>query len=417
MARLKITKTSVSGAPVPEKSDAYHWDPELKGFGLRVTPKGVRSYVVQYRLSGRPARRITIGKHGSPWTPEKARRYAEDILYEVHKGIDPVVAAKKRVREAVELEFASYADIFVDRYLKIEWPNSWQDGKSQLDLHVKPKLKGRPLPQIERHEITALIDAISEKKATARNTHAVIRKLFNWAVDRGDIAHSPVGSPPPAVKKRKRILDNVELVALWRVTYLIGAPWDRYLRLLILTLQRREEVAGIARAELKHNQQHWHIPGQRTKNGIDHIVPLSAGARAEFDALGWKGDSLVFSTTGVTPISGFSKMKNRLDELMLAELQKMADTNADASGVPGAVAALPGWRLHDIRRTGTTAMQSLKVAIEATEKVINHISGETDGIRGVYNLYQYEPEKREALTLWHEHIRQLVANAERRATA
>lgn len=413
MAQLKITKRNVTDAPVPAGNDTYYWDPDLKGFGLRVTPKGVRSYVVQYRLNGQPAKRMTIGIHGSPWTPDLARKRAQDILYDVRKGVDPVVAAKKRVREAVELEFASYADVFVDRYLKMEWPDSWQDGKSQLDMHVKPKLKGRPLPQIERHEITAVIDALSDKRATARNTHAVVRKLFNWAIDRGDITHSPVGKPPPAVKKRKRVLDDDELVALWRATFKIGAPWDRYLRLLILTLQRREEVAGIVRAELKHNQQHWQIPAERTKNGVAHIVPLSVGALAELDALGWKGAALLFTTTGKTPVSGFSKMKARLDELMLAELQALSDARAEASGRRPTAVALSGWRLHDIRRTGTTAMQSLQVAIETTEKVINHISGETDGIRGVYNLYQYGPEKREALNRWHEYIVGLVAGHRR----
>lgn len=408
MAKLKITKRNVSDAPVPTGNDRYYWDPELKGFGLRVTPNGVRSYVVQYRLNGRPARRLTIGVHGSPWTPEKARRQAEDILYEVRKGVDPIVAAKKRSREAIELDFASYADTFVDRYLKDEWPDSWQDGKSQLDRHVKPKLKGRPLPEIERHEITAVIDALSDKRATARNTHAVIRKLFNWAVDRGDIQHSPVGKPPPPVKKRTRVLRDDEMVALWRATFRIGAPWDRYLRLLILTLQRREEVAGIVRVELIESQLHWHIPAHRTKNGVAHIVPFPPTAVRELNALGWKGAPLVFSTTGTTPVSGFSKMKLRLDRLMLEELQKILDKRAENSGGQRAVAEIPSWRLHDIRRTGTTAMQSLRVPIETTEKVINHISGETDGIRGVYNLYQYEPEKRIALALWDEHLQRLV---------
>lgn len=172
-------------------------------------------------------------------------------------------------------------------------------------------------------------------------------------------------------------------------------------------------MAGCVRGELKHNRQHWHLPAERTKNDVDHIVPLSSGALAEIDALGWRGTGLLFTTTGKTPISGFSKMKKRLDELMLAELQKLQDERADGNGRRRRKAVLEPWRLHDIRRTGTTEMQALRVSIETTEKVINHTSGETEGIRGVYNLYQYEPEKREALNRWHEYIVSLVAGQRR----
>ncbi len=145
MALLKITKRHVDAAPIPEKGDAYFWDTDLRGFGLRVTPRGVRSYVVQYRLPGRPARRVTIGIHGSPWTPEKARDRAEHILMDAKRGDDPVHAAKKRARAAVDLEFSRYIDTFTNGYLKHEWKDSWADARRRLEIHVLPLLKGRPL--------------------------------------------------------------------------------------------------------------------------------------------------------------------------------------------------------------------------------------------------------------------------------
>jgi len=121
MASLKITKRNVDAAPIPVGNDIYYWDTELRGFGLRVTPRGVRSYVVQYRMPGLPARRMTIGVHGSPWTPEKARGRAEGILFNVKRGDDPVVAARKRQRAAIDLEFSRYVETFTDGYLKREW--------------------------------------------------------------------------------------------------------------------------------------------------------------------------------------------------------------------------------------------------------------------------------------------------------
>jgi hypothetical protein len=191
MASLKITKRNVDAASKPDKGDAYYWDTELRGFGLRVTKNGVRSYVVQYRLPGRPARRITIGVHGSPWTPERAREKATDILISVKQGDDPAVVAKNRQRAAVDLEFSKYVETFTDGYLKHEWGDTWAHAKRQLEQHVVPHLKGRPLPEIKKHEVSDVIDSLLDRPALARNTHAVLRKLFTWAVNRGDLLASP----------------------------------------------------------------------------------------------------------------------------------------------------------------------------------------------------------------------------------
>jgi hypothetical protein len=115
---------------------------------------------------------------------------------------------------------------------------------------------------------------------------------------------------------------------------------------------------------------------------------------------------------GSTPISGFSKMKRKLDTLMLPILQKLADDRADTLDEQREIAFLKPWRLHDIRRTGTTQMQALGVPIEVTEKVINHRSGETAGIRGVYNLHAYSDEKRKALDAWGDFLTKLIKGAD-----
>ncbi|HEX8447670.1 MAG TPA: integrase family protein [Sphingomonas sp.] len=425
MAGLKITKRAVDAAPVPAAGDAYFWDQDLKGFGLRVTPKGVKSYVVQYRMKGMPARRVTIGQHGSPWTPEKARDHAQSLLIEVRQGRDPVLAARKRQRETVDLEFGAYIEAFTDGYLKIEWADSWADGKQQLVRHVLPHLKGRALPRIEKHEIAAAIDKLRSRPALARNTHAVVRKLFAWAVDRGDLKHSPVPGAPPAVKARKRIMSPDEIVAMWKASYGLGEQFGPFVRMLVVTLQRRSEVGEMPWAEVSEMHGMWRQAGERVKNEDDHLVPLSALAIAELDALAmgpapeagadkkpWKRKGFVFTTTGETPISGFSKAKARLDKLMLPILQKMADARADALGEERELAFLPPWRFHDIRRTGTTQMQALGIPIEVTEKVINHRSGETAGIRGVYNLHAYTDEKRKALDAWAGFLVDLIGAAD-----
>lgn len=424
MAVLKITKRNVDAAPVPASNDAYLWDTDLKGFGLRVTPKGVRSYVVQYRLPARPARRMTIGIHGSPWTPEKARTRAEEILYDVKRGDDPMNAARKRARAAVDLEFSKYVETFTDNYLKLEWKDSWAEAKRRLETHAVPYLKGRPLPEIEKHEVAKVIQRLKDRTALARNTHAVLRKLFAWAIDQGDLNVSPISAAPPLVKARKRVLTPDEMVAAWQASFKLGRPMGQFVRMLFATLQRRNEVAGLPWAEVTELNHIWRQDGVRVKNDEVHLVPLNALAievladmaagpkPAPGKPKAWPRKGLVFTTTGETAISGFSKVKAKLDREMLPILQKLADKRADALGEAPELVFLPPWRLHDIRRSGTTQMQALGVPIEVTEKVINHKSGETAGIRGVYNLHAYTDEKRQALDAWGSYLRRLIADAE-----
>lgn len=421
---MKITKSAVEAAPVPTGNDAYYWDPELRGFGLRVTPKGVRSYVLQYRLPSRPARRMTIGIHGSPWTAERARARAWEILLDVKRGDDPVHAAKKRARAAVDLEFSGYVETFTDGYLKSEWKDSWADAKRQLERHVVPSLKGRPLPEIEKHELARVIQALKDRPALARNTHATLRKMFAWAVDQGDLLHSPMPGAPAGVKARKRVLTPDEIIAAWRASFKLDRPMGQFVRLLFATVQRRSEVAGLPWSEINELGRVWRLDGDRAKNENDHLVPLNnlgvdvladlaAGPlRPQADAKRWPRKGLVFTTTGETPISGFSKVKAKLDREMLPILQELADRRADALGEEREIVFLPPWRFHDIRRTGTTQMQALGVPIEVTEKVINHKSGETAGIRGVYNLHAYTDEKRKALDAWGGYLERLIANGD-----
>jgi integrase len=371
--------------------------------------------VVQYRLKGRPARRVTLGVHGSPWTPAKARAEAQDILIEVKRGLDPVEARQKKEREARTLGFESYLDRFSEIYLQAKWkPRAAGDAKRTLQLHVLPHLKGRSLPELKASDITAVLDTLHGRKALLRNTYALLRLLFNWAKGRGDIAASPMESipSPDKVKERKRVLTPDEVLALWRATYKLNSLFGAYVRLLIATLQRRNEVAGLPWKELDQAGSIWRIDGERAKNDEDHLVPLNKLAVAELDGLGWKRRGLVFSTTGTTAISGFSRLKTQLDKLMLPLLQEIADERAEALGEPSHPVTVEPWRLHDIRRTGTTQMQALGIPIEVTERAINHKSGEASGIRAVYNLHEYQPEKRRAFDLWGGYLERIISGSE-----
>lgn len=419
MATGRITKRSVDAIKVADR-DQFLWDDEVSGFGLKVTPNDRRMYLLQYRMGGRgsPTRRYTIGRHGT-WTPDEARTEAKRLRKLVDKGQDPQHANQQRQRAEVDLAFNVYLERFLRLYGEKEWsPRTFLSASSNLRRYVLPVLwdkKRKALPHITRSDVVAVFDALPPgKPALPRNVFAHARKLFSWAVERGDIERSPFDGmkSPPAVATRERVLTDEELRLVWEASYTLGKPFGAMVRVLMLTGQRRDEVAGLPWAELDRGNALWTIPGARTKNGETQLVPLTAEVITELDAIAggtdWPRKGPVFTTNGKTPVSGFSKAKARLDEQML----KLARKQALDSGNDPADVEIAGWRLHDLRRTLATGMQRLGVRFEVTEALLNHVSGAKAGVAGVYQRHNWRDEKRTALEAWARHV-QRVGNSKR----
>jgi integrase len=406
MANQSITiRTVEASKPCPGR-DVYNWDSGLRGFGLRVTPKGVKSYVLQYRVDGGPARRTTIGIHGSPWTPQRARKEAERLLMLVRQGVDPVEQARNAKRREKMLNFSSYCDQFVELYLQSNWPDTWPEQQRILENVLKPRWGKKALTALKRADMVKLIDDYADRPGSRKVIHSLLRKLFNWAVDREDIDISPLAGmkAPKACPSRRRVLGHEELICLWQATGQASWPWGPFVRLLLLTMQRRQEVAEMDWSEIDLEARTWTLPAERAKNDEAHIIPLTDMAVAELAALHPRERGFVFSTTGTTPVSGYSKAKRLLDERMLKVMQRR---KKDRGGDPQSI-KLDDWRLHDLRRTGATNLQALGIPIEVTEAVLNHISGTRAGIAGIYNRYKYEPEKRAALEAWGTRLEELL---------
>ena len=426
MATGKVIKRTVDAIEKTDRTE-FLWDDELRGFGLRITSNGAKSYVYQYRLGGReaPKKRATIGRHGSPWTPTSARKEAERLAQLVGQGIDPAEHDRERRRQAVDLAFSTYAKLFVDGHLKSAWKD-WEIGDRLLTAEAVPVLKAKALPLIKRSDIAAVLDRMNDRPAAARLAHATLRKLFKWAEGRGDLERSPMDGmkAPAGVAARDRVLSDDDLALAWRGAGTLGYPFAPLFRLLIVTGQRREEVSGLAWNELDRASATWSLPASRAKNGQAHIVPLSPVAIEVLDSLArtltdasndetatdeplkWPRKGLVFTTTGKTPVSGYSKAKARLD----AAIATIAQKDAQAAG--GEADAVAPWRVHDLRRTMATGFQRLGVRFEVTEAVLNHISGAKGGVAGVYQRHDWKEEKRTALNSWGRHIVAILAPAE-----
>ena len=407
MPNQSITLRTIQSVTPDPHRDIYVWDPRLKGFGLRVTPRGAQSFVFQYRVDGGPARRKTIGPVGSPWTPATARKEAERLLVQVYQGIDPVEAKREAKRKKETLNFRTYSERFVELYLKPNWRGTWGSANCTIHNVFIPRWGNRPVHEITRADIVKVLDEYSDRPARRKEIHSLLRKLFNWATDRQDIDVSPLAGmkAPKAVPSRRRVLSDDEVVALWRATENSGWPWGPFVRMLILTMQRRQEVAEMDWSEIDIDARRWTLPADRAKNDQEHVIPLTSLALAELQLLGPKRKGLVFTTTGTTPVSGFFKGRAALHKDMIAHLKaKQIEDGGDPDQVD-----VPNWRLHDIRRTGATHLQSLRVPVEVTESVLNHISGTRAGVAGIYNRYKYDDEKRTALDAWDAKLRSILS--------
>lgn len=388
-------------------------DAALPGLYLVIQPSGAKSWAVRYRVAGKP-RKFTLGRYPSLGLA-KARGEARDILAKVSVGTDPAVAAKLAMQEVRQQDpdkdlFASVLNSFVERHVRTKTKQrSGDETERNLRLHVLPKWGDRKIQDLTRRDVIELLDEIADRGTpiAANRTLSAVRKLFNWALDRSMIGTSPCVrvTPPAEEKSRDRVLNPEEIALVWQAADAIGWPFGPYTKLLLLTAQRRDEAAKMTRGELCEGGTLWTIPGDRTKNGDAHDVPLSQAAQDVLSEApriaGRKG--LVFTSTGETAISGYSKAKRRLDTEML----RLARDQAAQRGEDVDDVTIAPWRLHDLRRTVASGLARLGTPVHIIEAILNHRNGRISGVAAIYNRYSYADEKRQALEAWARYVRQL----------
>lgn len=409
MAVIKITKKAVDAATCPPgKRNLCLWDPTVKGFGLVITSNGVRTYVVQFRMGGRgtPTKRYTIGRHGSPWTPDAARERALDILQMVRTGVNPI-DAERSARKALDddeedrayFDFDAFADAFIERHVKANGLRSLKDIEGTFDRDLRPWFKGMSVRRITKADVKAMLAHVALRSRPAANkAHKWLNRMFTWGMKHDRLDDSPMfGLTKPFPEgKRDRVLDRSELRTLVAALPKIARVFQALVVLLMLTGQRLREVACIRWEEIDLERDEWIITASRTKNKLKHLVPITRQMRAILMELsGGATDlrGLVLTTNGRTPISGFSKTKTALD---------------DAIDAIAGVGVVPAWVYHDLRRTLSTGCGELRIRIEHSEAVLNHVSGTKGGVAGTYQLYMYADEKREALQAWADHLEKVL---------
>lgn len=399
-----LTEAAVKGAKATGRLQDIP-DGIVPGLTLRVTPAGARSWTLRYRLHGR-LERVTIGTYPA-MALARARERAREALEALGAGARP-----RNHRRASLAPLSAIGEAWEDYLDAVVRPRHRSAAAQEAAWrnHWAPAIGRMPVEAVKRADLARVVDGLVKagRSAMARNAIAYVRPFFAWAVERDLIEASPVVGlrPPPPVAARDRVLNLDELHRLWHAAGQLGYPFGPAVQLLILTGQRRDEIGGMDWAELDPGAAVIHLPSARTKNRRPHDVPLASAALEllgtialggaelrEGQDMPWPATGPVFTGTGKTPVSGWSRAKRRLDALL-------PTIGGDGKELERPRPVAP-WRMHDVRRSVATGMLEAGLATrEAVERLLNHISGSFGGIVGVYQRAELWGDQVKAAEGW-----------------
>src|SRR5262245_53650946 len=383
MPRIRLTKSAIDALP-NSKSDVVYWDAGYPGFGVKVTPKGRKVFIVLYRTAGAGStlRKYTIGPYGRV-TLHQARVAAQKVFAAKLEGRDPAAEKREAKRRVVADRVEDLLEMFIAQ--RLSQNRSGGEISRLLRREMGRPWAGRSIHEITKRDVVEVVTPIEQRGApvAANKTLKSIKTFRRWGVGRAVLDQSPAeGVPLPAKEvARDRGLDDEELARVILAARQIGGPYGGIVEFLALTGQRREEVARLQWEELDLARRIWTIPKSRTKNAKAHVVHLSEQSMAVLTRADQPGP-YVFSLLGAKPFQEFSRANRVLDQL---------------SGVTG-------WRLHDLRRTCVSGMARLGVAPHVADKILNHQAGTISGVAAVYQRHEFLTERREALERWGAYV-------------
>ena len=392
MPRTKLTKRMIDKLE-PGSKDAFYWDTDITGLALKVTPKGKKTFLIQYRLGGRgaPTRKVFIGPYGTV-TLKKAQKEAVRLLGQVADGKDPALERRLARDRSTSDRFSDVADEFIDKH--VSKYRTAKETERMIRSDVLPKWGAKSIHDISKRDVINLLDRVTDRGSPimANRVLSTIRKLFKWGISQGIITTSPcaVITAPHQEVSRDRVLSDEELIAVIQGTNETGSVFGGIIKTLCFTAQRLGEVAEMQWSELDLERSLWTIPGDRTKNGKAHFVHLSNQAKLILETTPRLGP-FVFTMNGEAPFRGFYKAKHRLD------------------GISG----VTEWRLHDIRRTVITGLAKLGIAPHVADKVLNHQTGTISGVAAVYQRHEFLDERKTALNAWGNYVQSLLDKTDR----
>jgi integrase len=357
--KLKIRLTDLSVKSLPP---GKYFDLTTPAFGIRVG-KNRRTWIV---MRGADRQLITLG-HYPAVTLQNARSEAKRLLANTQP-------------DSARVSFEEAYAAFKKTHIAAKKASTQRGYTHILERHYLPVLANKRMSAITTHMLSTITDELVDTPSELHHAQAVSRTFFRWAKRRHYIAVNPLeGIQLAKPKRRKRILTDEELVKVWTAAEQTEGHFGTIVKLLILTGQRRGEVAALKGSYYSHNQQTICLPSELTKNNREHTFPIGAFTATLLPSLATRDITLMFPARGSTarPFNGWSKSKAALDKL----------------------ANIPHWTLHDLRRTFRTNLGRLKVRPDIAERLVNHVSARTE-VEEIYDLHTYIPEMREAIDKW-----------------
>jgi integrase len=391
---MKLTERSTQTLNLePGQDDRIFFDDTIIGLGLRVrrvkkwngsysNKPPLRSWIFQYRIGGR-TRRMVIGP-APALKVQRAREIAAELAAKVRLGGDPATEKKIKLERAAHT-LGALTQKYLEQQRSQLRPGSYRHVALHLESHAAP-LHDLPVDAIDRQAIAARLTSIAEKSGavSANRVRSSMSAMFGWAMKEGLVSSNPIiGTNKRVEKSRDRVLSDAELSKVWRA--LAADDYGTIIKLLILTGQRLGEIAALRWSEINFDRGFISLPGERTKNGRPHEIPMSPTVRSLLKVRPQNGRELIFGE-GAGPYSGFSHRKVPLDKAI----------------------NIPPWTHHDLRRSVATGMAELGIQPHIIEAVLNHVSGHKGGIAGIYNRATYSTEKAQALALWDKHINRIA---------
>ncbi|KAB0676000.1 tyrosine-type recombinase/integrase [Aureimonas leprariae] len=422
MPQLALTDAFVRGAKSVTGKLVEWNDTKERGLSLRVTPAGVKSWTFRYRDATGDRKRISLGRLDDvPLYDARAAAAVERA--KIHTGIDPATAKRQaKTKAAAVLQAPTVAEI-AERYFREaprgrHKPNGREKRGGTLEVEryyydrlIEPEFGKDRIGELTRSRIQSFVNDVVDEHAptTARQCRVVLQAIFTFAVWQEDVDRNPCQFVAvPRLKARERVLTDDELRAVWigfaEASDIEKVHVGRSVALAVMiaatTLQRRAEVTGMRKIEIDLGARTWTIPGERTKNHLTHVVPLSDLAlRLIKEALQLSGNGpCVFPSPRDPERSILPTALSHAWRRLVPHLKLQAGT--------------PTIRPHDLRRTGGTLLTSERIGIPrfVLSKVLNHISDAGGGaaVTAIYDRNAYLPEKRRALDAWAALLTEIV---------
>lgn len=413
MSFHKAAIAKLAGQARTSKKQLELSDPQEPGLRVRAGSRSV-NWILNCRLANGKRTRIKLGSWPAMSIAE-ARVAAQKQRHEVLNGSDPNAERRKAALQA-KIGLASKVPLgeVLDRYDAAHLSKLRRGAATRRALDGERGLLAPfirlPIDEVAESDLREAVrhHALSSPMAANRNL-AYTKAFFNWCRLQQILDKNPAQAIPKPVKERPRERYHTvkELAAIWAAALQLGYPFSPLVRLLIAMPMRREEVASMEIGELEFDRNVatvWTLPASRTKTTRALRIPLSSLAsqviqEAIEDEARPLGSRYIFSTTGDTPVSGFSKAKRRLDTLITASGATMAH-----------------WTIHDLRTTfATLASDELGIQINVADRMLNHVASSTSSkIERTYNRSELFAERREASRKWAGFLEEHVLTSRKR---